>query len=534
MSENLPSLSVDEGPASFIDEYTRFVRPLKVEHARSYWLFATSADPGAHSRVEEIEALLSDLHSDERVFKALHRWREEEQQDSLLSRQLSVLYPDYRQGQGDSKLRKEIIRRSLKIEQTCSMFRAELDGERLDSNELDRRLLRETNNDRRRQIWETTRQIGQRTAHQVIHLAKLRNELARGLGFSNYYSLALDEEEMNEAQLFDILDDLRDQTDELWLAQKSALDTEFAALRNKSPSSLEPWDYPERFLQSIPRRGREGSTDRWFPITAIQTYAKQYYRGIGMPIDRLWEASDMLPRDGKFPHAFCIGIDNPDDVRVLCNLDSTTRWMETTLHEFGHALYDAGVSAELPWLLRSPAHTFVTEAVAMFFGRLTGDKNWLQEVADVPAELAESASARIQEAQLVFIRWALVVSYFERSFYADPDADLDALWWELVTGLQGIKRPEDWQGGDWASKVHIACYPAYYQNYILGELLASQFTAQIQQDLSGSWVGEARVGSYFQGLFEKGRSLTWPQTVRRHCGQDLSTSHWLSQFGSVA
>ena len=531
MSHNLPSLSVDEGPAAFIENYTRFVRPLKVEHAHSYWLFATNADAHAHARVEEIEELLSDLHSDERVFSALHRWQEEGQRDSLLSRQLSVLYPDYRQGRADSELRKEIIRRSLKIEQTCSMFRAELDGERLDSNELDRRLLRETDDDKRRQIWETTRQIGQRTSHQVIHLAKLRNELARGLGFKNYYSLALDEEEMDEEQLFGILDELHEQTDPLWLRQKAALDAEFAALRGKDASSLQPWDYPEHFLQSIPRRGKSGSTDRWFPITAIQNYAKQYYRGVGMPIDSLWAASDMLPRDGKFPHAFCIGIDNPDDVRVLCNLDSTTRWMETTLHEFGHALYDAGVSTELPWLLRSPAHTFVTEAVAMFFGRLTGDKDWLREVADVPAELAGDASAKLREAQLVFIRWALVVSYFERSFYDDPEADLDALWWRLVTDLQGLERPDGWQGGDWASKVHIACYPAYYQNYILGELLASQFNTQIQEEIGGSWIGEARVGSYFQRLFDKGRSLTWPQTVKEQCGQELSTSHWLGQFG---
>lgn len=531
MSSELPRFSLDQGPAAFVEEYTRFVRPLKVEHGRCYWLFATDGNASAHARVEEIEEQLSDLHSDERIYEALGQWRREEGLDPGLMRQLNILYPDYRQGRADATLRKEIIRRSLKIEQTCSMFRAELDGQRLDSNELDRRLLQETDEIKRQKIWETTRQIGQKTAPQVIHLAKLRNEMARSLGFDNYYSLALEEEEMSQEQLFEILDELREQTDEPWAKQKSALDLEFGKLRGKEPGTLQPWDYSERFLQSVPRQGSEGSIDRWFPINAIQGYAKHYYRGIGLPIDTLWAASDMLPRDGKFPHAFCIGIDNPDDVRVLCNLDSTKRWMETTLHEFGHALYDAGIDSELPWLLRSPAHTFITEAVAMFFGRLAGDEQWLREVADVPQELAGRASAKLRESQLVFVRWALTVSYFERSFYADPEADLDALWWRLVSELQGLERPEGWQGGDWASKVHIACYPAYYQNYILGELLASQFNAQIQKDLNGSWINNHQVGNYFQRLFTKGRSLSWTRTVQEQCSQELSTSHWLGQFG---
>ena len=533
MSVELPTFPISAGPARFIEAYASFVRPLQVEHARCYWLFATAADASAHSRLEEIEELLSDLHSDERVFAAISRWREDEQ-DPLLARQLSVLYPEYRQGRANPNLRKDIIRLSLKIEQTCSMFRAELNGERLDSNELDRRMLRETDESKRRAIWETTRQIGQRNTAAVIRLALLRNELARELGFDNYYSLALDEEEMTDQQLFAILDDLRERTDEPWAQQKAALDAEFAELRGKATADLKPWDYSERFLQSVPRRGKDGSLDRWFPITAIQSYAKKYYRKIGLPIDSLWAASDMLPRDGKFPHAFCIGIDNPGDVRVLCNLDSTSRWMETTLHEFGHALYDAGVGEQLPWLLRSPAHTFITEAVAMFFGRLTGDETWLRSVTDVPGDLAEKASSRLKESQLVFVRWSLVVSYFERSFYADPEADLDALWWRLVSELQGLERPSGWRGGDWASKVHIACYPAYYQNYVLGELLASQFSAQLQQELGSSWISEPRMGRYFERLFAMGRSKPWSQTVEDLCGQPLSTTHWLRQFGLEA
>jgi len=533
VSTSLPSLPIDSGPVPFLEAYSAWVHPVKVEHAKSYWGFAVDGDAEAHSRVQQIEESLSDLHSDQSVFEALGKWREQPTGDALVDRQIRILYPEYRQGQADATLRKKIIRLALKIEQTCSMFRPELDGNRIDSNELDRKLLHETNADRRRLIWETTRQIGERTSAQVIHLAELRNELAQSLGFDNYYSLALDEEEMDEQQLFEILDKLRQQTEEPWRRQKAAIDDEMATLRGKPADELQPWDYPERFLQSVPRGNLDCSTDRWFPLTAIQSHAKDFYRGIGLPIDSLWLASDMLPRDGKYPHAFCIGIDNPDDVRVLCNLDSTTRWMETTLHEFGHALYDAGVSRDLPWLLRSAAHTFITEAVAMFFGRLAGDQQWLHEVAGVPEEHARDASERLRESQLVFVRWALVVSYFERSFYANPQADLDSLWWRLVGELQGLQRPEGWGGRDWASKVHIACYPAYYQNYILGELLASQFSATIESQIAQPWLRDPRVGEFFTKLFEHGRSMRWPDAVTKQCGEGLAPRFWIEQFGRI-
>ncbi|MBJ93131.1 MAG: hypothetical protein CMP23_01510 [Rickettsiales bacterium] len=526
-------LPVDQGPEVFLQAYTESVRPLRVEHARCYWSFATKADNLAYDRLEAIETQLAALHSDPRVFGAIESWRTTDHQDPLISRQLALLYPEYRQGQASPELRARIISSSLSIERTCSQFRARQGQERLDSNELDRRLAHETNDGRRRAAWEATRQIGQKTAAKLLELVELRNQLARELGFSNYYELALDEEEMNVPELFDLLSSIKEATDPIWKQLKLRLDLEFSKLRGKDPQELMPWDYPERFLQSIPRSAQEGSTDRWFPIRAIQKYAKSYYRSIGLPIDRIWTQSDMLPRDGKHPHAFCIGIDNPSEVRVLCNLDSTKRWMETTLHEFGHALYDSGVSNQLPWLLRGPAHTFITEAVAMFFGRLAAQADWLQEVAGVPEELALNCSARLQESQLVFLRWALVVSFFERQLYEQPHSDQDQQWWQLVNEIQGLRRPDNWAGGDWASKVHIACYPAYYQNYILGELLASQFDACIGTASASPASAGQQPGSFFQQLFAAGRRQGWAETVRSYCGEELSPRHWLAQFGQL-
>lgn len=525
-------LPLSEGPEAFLAAYTQQVHPMRVAHGKAYWRFALHGDPEAHDALQELEERLSDVHASGPVFDQLSAWRDAPTGDPLVDRQVAILLPEYRQAQVDEKLRKQIIQLSLKVEETYSVFRPELEGRRVDSNELDRILLKEDDPNRRRSAWEASRAVGHRVADQVIRLVRLRNEMAQQLGFTDYFAMALDEQEMTTEQLDSFLGELQQQTDAAWAQRKSTLDQEFADARGKAPGDLQPWDYPERFLQSVPRDGMDRSTDAWFGLKAIQKHTLSFYRGIGIPVDSIWAASDMLPRDGKHPHAFCIGIDNPHDVRVLCNLDATARWMETTLHEFGHAIYDAGLPETMPWLLRHAAHTFITEAVAMFFGRLVRNPQWLVEVAGVPEERAAAAREGLLESQLVFARWAMTVTAFEQAMYQDPDSDLDSTWWRLCNELQGLQRPDNGPGRDWAAKIHVACYPAYYQNYILGELLASQFNWAVQRDYGDQWIGEHDVGTFFTSLFELGRALPWHETIRRHTGDPLSTHHWLDEFAT--
>ncbi len=533
------SLPLDRGPEAFVAAYAEHARGLRTASAEAYWGFTAEGRPEAQAEVERLETELSDLHAEPAPFAALSAWAEAPTGDALVDRQVELIRIDYRGMQVDRELRTELIKRSLAIEEVCSTYRATLDGVRTTSNGLDRVLISETDDGRRRRAWEATREVGRAVEGRVRELVKLRNEQARRLGFEDYFALALDDQEMEGDGLFAVLDDLRERTEAPWAERKAKIDAEFGALRGKSPDALMPWDYPDRFLQSIPRADPGRSTDAWFSMRGIERYAKGFFRGIGLPIDALWEQSDMYPRDGKYPHAYCIGIDNPGRVRVLCNLDATTRWMETTLHEFGHAVYNAGIDPGLPYLLRDAAHTFMTEAVAMFFGRLARDERWLRDVVGVDGDLAAAAGEALAESQMVFVRWALTVTYFERSMYADPDQDLDARWWELSESLQGLRRPSDHAGGDWASKVHVACYPAYYQNYVLGELLASQFGAALAGELGGApteldLVGKPAVGAFFERLFAEGMRRSWESAVEHHTGAPLNPRHWVAQFGAEA
>ena len=107
--------------------------------------------------------------------------------------------------------------------------------------------------------------------------------------------------------------------------------------------------------------------DKYYKDKNLETLVTSYYDGIGLPMEEIIKNSDLYEKPGKNQHAFCIDIDNAGDVRVLCNIKPNSIWMNTMLHEFGHAVYDKNIDMTLPFILRDPAHTFTTESIAQMF-----------------------------------------------------------------------------------------------------------------------------------------------------------------------
>src|SRR5262249_33949151 len=144
--------------------------------------------------------------------------------------------------------------------------------------------------------------------------------------------------------------------------------------------------------------------------------------------------------------------------------------------------------ASVPYVLRTEAHILTTEGIAMLFERFSKDADWLQAMkvpVENPAAL-DRAGARMSRAKLlVFSRWCQVMFRFEKALYDNPDQDLDTLWWDLVEKYQGLRRPEGRRAPDYASKIHIVVAPAYYHNYLMGELFANQVLHTIARDVLG-------------------------------------------------
>src|SRR5262249_27662156 len=157
-------------------------------------------------------------------------------------------------------------------------------------------------------------------------------------------------------------------TAEPFAAWKDTLDSALAARFGVTPGELRPWHLEDPFFQTPPSAGAV-AIDHLFTDRDLEALTLRTYDGLGLDVRAVLAHSDLYARDGKSQHAFCIDMDRDGDVRVLCNVEASERWMDTMLHEFGHAIYDRECDRSLPWLLRGAAHALTTEGIAMLMGR---------------------------------------------------------------------------------------------------------------------------------------------------------------------
>jgi peptidyl-dipeptidase A len=362
----------------------------------------------------------------------------------------------------------------------------------------------------------------------------LRNQAAKRLGFDNYHQMSLQLAEQSEEEVETIFNELYTLSQEPFMAVKKELDGVLAKNYSIKPSELMPWHYQDPFFQEAPAMG-ELDWDAYYKNYDVKQLASSYFAGIGMDVEPILANSDLYEKPGKNPHAFSTDIDREGDVRILCNLQNNERWMETTLHELGHAVYDRYHDAALPYLLRQPAHAFTTEGIAMFFGRFSRNADWMQAMLKLSEadykKISSYAKTSMRAKQLVFARWAMVMYFFEKELYRQPDQDLNGLWWQLVQKYQGVNPPPDRQASDWAAKIHFTIAPCYYHNYLLGELFASQLYATVSKGVPVAAIGNTALGETLKkSVFSVGTRYRWNEMIKAATGEPLTAKYFVQQF----
>ncbi len=460
--------------------------------------------------------------------------------DELLRRQVDVLYRTFAARRGDAGVLESIEELEAEANAVYGNHRGTVGGRAVGENEVRDILRTSPDEEVRREAWEASKTVGREVEGTIRELARLRNRLAREAGHPDHYHRSLDLQEMDVPELEALMSDLQAATDAPFRELKGGLDR---SLKEKfGVEDVRPWLMSDPFFQEPPEDGSL-DTDRFFEGRDLEALTRETYDALGLDVRGVVARSDLYARPGKNQHAFClsVGRDYPYDVRVLANLRAgrpDAYWMNTMLHEFGHAVYDRHVNPKLPYLLRGVSHIATTEAIALMMGSLAGEPGWLRTVAGVPGEdLAgehEKLAARRREDLLVFTRWALVVFRFEKELYADPDReDLNRVWWDLVEDLQDVPRPPGRDEPDWAAKIHVATAPVYYHNYVLGNLIAAQLRNYLETHITrGPFYENEVAGRYLlESFFGPGARENWRTTVIRATGQALTSDYFVKSLG---
>jgi peptidyl-dipeptidase A len=526
----------------FITSHVEKIKPLEKQANLAWWDAYTTGNANAFDRLSELTLQIRRIRSDPNDFAFLQDLKGSGQvKDPLLARQLVVLHNSYLENQIEPGLLKQIVELGTQIEKNFGNFRGTIDGKKVTDNEIKDLLKDETDSAQRHKAWLASKQVGEAVAADLVRLVKLRNQAARKLGFDNYHTMALATGEQDVKNLDKIFADLYKRTNKPFAKVKAELDQVLAKKYGVSPQELMPWHYHDPFFQETPMV-YDLDLDVYYQDKDVKKLAETFYAGLGLPVDAILAHSDLYEKEGKNPHAFCTHIDREGDVRILCNLKSDEKWMETILHELGHGVYEKYLDYGTPYLLRSYAHSFTTEAMAMFFGRLSRNPAWMQQMLGLSdaqrAEIEKVGGKYAQLKQLIFARWDMVMYHFEKGLYANPDQDLTKLWWDLVEKYQLVKRPPHRTNPDWAAKIHFAAAPCYYHNYLLGELLASQWhhtlvskVLALKSDKGVSYVGQAKAGQFLkEKVFEAGDLYPWNEMIKRSTGEPLTAKYFVDQF----
>jgi peptidyl-dipeptidase A len=531
--------------ADFIAELVAELQPLQRQYNEAIWLASVTGEKRHEEEGARLDSRIRLMFARPEPYARLRALAEAGGvPDPHLARQLGLLINDYRAHQIPPATIERMVKLEKSLESRFNNYRADLDGERVTDNQI-RRVLRESNDSvERERAWSASKQVGAEVVADLLTLVRLRNEAASSLGFSNYYSMMLELDELDEAELFALLDGLDHGTRPLFETYKRELDARLSRRFGVAPEALRAWHYSDPFFQEAP--AAEVDLDPYFAQQSLEALTERFFGAIGYDIRDLLARADLYEKPGKSQHAFCLSMDRGPDVRVLCNIQPSEYWMATMLHEYGHAVYDQQIDRALPYLLRVPSHILTTEASAMLFGRLSKNAAWLTAYAGVPEAEAHELEERLQRAGraqlLVQTRWELVMCHMERAIYRDPAQDLDTLWWDLVERFQWIPRPEGRRAPDWASKIHFSVAPVYYQNYMLGEMMASQLQrhllAEVLGNGPGAWsrlVSSPEVGRFLtERLYRTGKSLDWRETLRRATGRALSVSAFVDELAGRA
>ncbi len=441
-------------------------------------------------------------------------------------------------------------------------YKFQLDGREITPNEIDAALKDESQDARRRAVWEASKQVGRALKPGLIELVQLRNECVRALGYADFFSYMVSEYGMTTAEMSELVDQLNRDLRPLFGQLHTWARHELARRYSQPVPDLIPAHWlPNRWGQDWSALVEVEGFDLDAAIAPkgapwVVEQSERFYVSLGFPSlpQNFWDNSSLYPvaKDAgylKNTHASAWHMDLDQNVRSLMSVEPNTEWYETSHHELGHIYYYLCYSnPSVPLLLRQGANRAFHEAVGSLMGLAAMQPRFVAAVGLTPEgqKAADPMMLLLKEAlnYVVFIPWSAGTMFqFEKELYAgglQPDA-WNRRWWELAARYQGIApvapRGEEWCDG--ATKTHVNDDPAGYYDYALSYVILFQLHDHIAREIlhqdprDTNYFARREVGDFLRSILTPGASVDWRELLREATHGGLSTEPMRRYFAPL-
>jgi oligoendopeptidase F len=450
--------------------------------------------------------------ADHETRSAVSRWQRE-LDDPILARRATMLL---QRAQWDEiELHPQIIQLRNRIDSITASHRFRVNGCFLTRSERLTALREDSSRDKRRRAWLSARSLSDLIDGDVRRLMRLRQRLAQRQGFDSYPSWAmalmgLDPQSIEE--LFDGLWLSTEQAYRHWLNETARL--------LKPVDGLRPWDL------TFAAESAATPYERVFRCDGAVSAALDAAETVGLRS----KCEAVRVDTASLPHsALCFAIQRPNDIRILINAGDGHTHYATVFHEFGHALHWRSVR-QRSHLMRQEPPPF-NESMACLWARFVSELHWFQAggaalSADAVSQYRKASARR----SLLRLRWLMAQASFERRAYEAVDGDLNELWCDVVDRFLGV--PIDENPGR-AHSLLWSSHPIYLQNYVIGEVVASQTLTALRDQFGG--LDNRDVGAWLTAnYFEPGSSVPWRHKVVHATGATLSTDALVGELTGMA
>ena len=432
------------------------------------------------------------------------------------------------------------------------------------ANDLDDKLRTSKDVAERLAVWNASKQIGRPLKAGLQELARLRNQVAREMGFSSFFALQVADYGMTVPEMMSLLDGFVADSSPLYTALHRWTARDLAKRYNQpAPTGDIPAHWlTNRWAQNWVGLAPGVDMDPWFaaktPQWIVQT-AEQFY--VSMGFSKLpkvfWDKSDLYPVAAgqtrkKNSHASAWHLDVQQDVRSLMSVQADSQWFSTAHHELGHIYYYISYSRpQVPVLLREGANRAFHEGIGELISIASTQLPYLRQQGIAPKDSQIDATAWLLnealEHTVAFMPWSAgVMSHFEHDLYEQnlPADEWQARWWKYVQHYQRVAPPTadrltDPAACDACTKTHINDDPAQYYDYAIATVLKYQLHEHIARKIlkqdphSCNYYGSPEVGAFLREILEKGAGQDWRQVLQQATGEPLSTRAMIAYFAPL-
>ncbi|CAB9519860.1 Peptidase family M3 [Seminavis robusta] len=398
----------------------------------------------------------------------------------------------------------------------------------------------------RKAAYEGLRSIGPFVLDNgFIEIIKKRNQMAKKLGYIDYYDYKVTQAEgFGKPRLFEMLDDLEQGTRPILKEARE----EFA--RRFGDDALLPWNMSYKMKGNIVAK-----MDPYFPFgMAVERYVRSY-SAMGITYEGATMNLDLLDRKNKYSNGFCHwpacawvkpdGTFQPSTTNFTSLADPTAigsglNALRTLMHEAGHAAHFANIKQPSPLFSqeRAPTSVAYAENQSMFLDSLVEDAAWRAKYARdksgtvIPFEILEEDIRASHPFAVFALRGMLSVSYFEKALYELPEEEVTK---ENILALAD-KIELEVQGGPTARPLlsipHLVSDEAscYYHGYTLAEMSVYQ-TREFFLEKYGYIVDNPEVGPTLRKAYwECGNSKPFLTIVKDLTGKELVGTAWVNHL----